>query len=168
MAQSRTWRWNVCTEGGSCSRNWKLYKLREETLAGLENNLSLVSEFQGWGVPVRAACVPTRGWWRAVSQWDCTEGHSAPLVVTLLPPEPCAEAVTALKGPSWQNGGPEWYPVFHFVKVKQHFALMTHPFIPDPTSGSPFPELSQERTPSLGSSEALLGLLLLYSSVTSW
>lgn len=148
-------RWNVCIEGGSCSRNWKLYKLREEILAGLENNLSGVAEFLGeLCVFVRAACVPTRA---SCCEWSVRSHSGTGPRVTALPLSSLGCRLTAswaLKGPWWQNGG-LGMPSLSFCKSKAALCPYDRALWPLPHLRATFSRLSQEHIPP-----SLLPLLL--------
>lgn len=118
-------------------------------LAGLENNLAVVAEFLG----VRCLCQTHQG--LTLCSWvsSLTVGldrgslhcPSRPLLVSLLPPGPCAGGSDSPEGPCDDRMVAQECPVFYFVKVKQYSALMTQQ--PLLHSGAPFPELSQEHTP---------------------
>lgn len=110
----------------------------------------LLQSSWGWGVFVRAACVPARVSCCAVgcpvSRWDGAEHHSTALSIPWLSPRcllsPGQEAVTALRGLWWQNGGPGM-PILSFCKRKAALCPNDRP-LPHLWA---FPELSQEHTP---------------------
>lgn len=137
-------RWNVCVEGGDCSRNWKLSKSREEVLAGLENNLAVFAEFLGMRWFCQSCLCAHQGlvlctWMSSLTVGLDQGSHcTAPLILWLSPQYllgPVQEAVTALRDHEDRTVAQEC-PIFHFVKVKQHSALMTDPNSPFRTTFS--------------------------------
>lgn len=135
-------RWNVCIEGGDCSRNWKLYKSREKILAGLEKKSGCCCRVPGGGVVLSELPVCPPGSRVAqlsvqshsgAGQRESLHCPSRSVVVTPLPPGPGAEGSDSPEGPWGQDSGPGM-PSLSFCKSKASLC-------PNDRSQQPLPRL---------------------------
>lgn len=180
MVQSRMER---CSDGMSA--------LRVVTVAETENCLNqgkrylqawktiwpFLQSSWGWGGFVRAACVPTRVSCCALLNVQSHSGAgpreslhcpSHSVVVIPVPPGPCAGGSDSPEGPWGQNSGPGM-PNLSFCKSKATLCPNDRPQQPLPHHLFQSSLRNTLLPPGcLGSSEMLLGLLLLYSSMASW